>query len=102
VNYLVRQRVSTHVTTAIVEHLPVPREEEAPGAFQAIARLARTLGRLPSGSDRPEWALLNAQVARLYALTREELAHVLSTFPLVARTERDAALRAFEADPSDG
>ena len=32
VNYLVRLRVSTHVTTALVERLPVPTREQAPHA----------------------------------------------------------------------
>ena len=43
-------------------------------------------------------ARLNALVARLYQLTREELAHVLDTFPLVPHEERDAALKAFLAN----
>src|SRR5206468_11806428 len=41
VNYLVRLRVSTHVTTAIVERLPLPTRDRAPAAFADIAALAR-------------------------------------------------------------
>src|SRR4029077_18822179 len=32
-NYLVRRRVATHVTTAIVQGLPVPSKNHAPGVF---------------------------------------------------------------------
>ena len=45
VNYLVRLRVSTHVTTALVERLPVPTREHAPRAAREIAALARALSR---------------------------------------------------------
>ena len=43
VNYLVRLRVTTHVTTAIVEWLPIPLREDAPRAFREIAALTRVL-----------------------------------------------------------
>jgi hypothetical protein len=93
VNYFVRQRVTTHVTTAVVERLPVPTEGQAGPAFQAIAALARSLAR----RRRPDvLADLHARAARLYGLTAEDFAHVLGTFPLIPDVERDAALRAFE------
>jgi hypothetical protein len=46
---------------------------------------------------------VDAQVARLYGLTRDEYAHILSTFPLVfpptpeGEARRAAALAAFDA-----
>jgi hypothetical protein len=92
VNYLVRLRVTTHVTTAIVERLPVPTEGAAPRASREIAALARLLAR---GFDDNVYARLNARVAAVYQLRLEEFAHVLGTFPLVLRDQRDAALRAF-------
>ncbi len=92
VNYLVRLRVGTHVTTAIVERLPVPQQKDAPAAFTAIAATARQLGRR---HDPAALARLNAQVARLYQLSREEFEHVVGTFPLIPRAERDQALREF-------
>jgi hypothetical protein len=113
VNYLVRLRVTTHVTTAIVERLPVPLRGAAPRAFEEIAAIARLLSRGPqrataerrggSGADRlaagsrdtHAVAALNARVAQLYRLSKEEFAHVLDTFPLVARDERDRALVEF-------
>ena len=92
VNYLVRQRVSTHVTTAIVESLPLPTREHAPAAFREIAAFARQLARR---ADPAALARLNALVARLYQLSHAEFAYVVETFPLVPRDEREAALRLF-------
>jgi hypothetical protein len=90
-NYLVRLRVSTHVTTAIVEALPVPTRDQAPHAMRRIAALARARARRP---DPAADAALQAQVAALYQLSAAEFAHVLDTFPLIPKTARDAALNA--------
>ena len=92
VNFLARLRVTTHVTTAIVERLPVPERTTAPGVCGEIAALARLLRMRP---DAEALARLNALVARLYRLSDAELAHVLRTFPLVPEQERDAVQRAF-------
>ena len=92
-NYLVRLRVNTHVTTAVVEHLPIPTLDMAPAAFEEIAGLARQLGRRP---DPGALAQLNGRVAVLYQLSREEFAHILGTFPLVPHEDRAAALTAFD------
>jgi len=86
VNYLVRLRVSTHVTTAIVERLPVPTREQAPAAFIAVASLARGLARR---FDPAAFARLNAVVARWYQLTHAEFVHILDTFPLIPKDERE-------------
>ena len=92
VNYLVRLRVTTHVTTATVEQLPIPTIAVAPATSREIARLARLLSRR---ADPGAVARLNARVAELYQLSAEEFAHILATFPLVPVEERDAALRQF-------
>ncbi len=92
VNYLVRLRVSTHVTTALVERLPVPTRDHAPGAACEVAALARALARRP---DPLAAARLQARVAALYQLTTEEFGYVLSTFPLIPTTQREAALDLF-------
>ena len=94
VNYLVRLRVSTHVTTAMVERLPVPREHDAPGACREIAAIARLLARR---REPGAMARLQARVAHIYQLSRPEFAHVLETFPLIDRAERDRALGAYAA-----
>ena len=84
--------VTTHVTTSIVERLPIPTQDDAGPAFGVIATLARLLSREP----RPEIAAaLQAHVARLYMMTSDEFAQILSTFPLVGAEERRAALAAF-------
>jgi hypothetical protein len=80
VNYLVRLRVTTHVTTATVEQLPIPTADSAPGAYREIAALARLLARR---RDLEAFARLNARVAELYQLSVAEFEHILATFPLV-------------------
>jgi hypothetical protein len=99
VNYLARLRVATHVTTAIVEGLAVPTRDSAPAACRSVAMLSRRLSRR---HDLRDWASLNAHVARLYQLTPDEFAHVLDTFPLIDRGDRDAAMAAFVAGFRDG
>lgn len=96
VNYLARLRVTTHVTSGIVEGLPVPVREQAGASFGEIAGAARRLAR---HQDAAVAALLNARVARLYRLSFNELAHVLATFPLVPRSERDDVIEAFRRLP---
>jgi hypothetical protein len=118
VNYLVRLRVTTHVTTAIVERLPIPTLDAVAG-FSEVVEIAEALGRVRlkpdatnptvgSGFSRTKGtvasdfsrtdalARLNALVAGMYQLTEAEFRHVLGTFPLVAGAERDAALREFQ------
>ena len=92
VNYLVRLRVTTHVTTGTVERLPIPPPEAAPAACREIAGLARLLGRRASPAAL---ARLNARVAEIYQLSSAEFEHILGTFPLIPRAERDEALRIF-------
>jgi hypothetical protein len=92
VNYLVRLRVVTHVTTTIVERLPVPIEEEAGTAYSEVGSIARALSQR---HDSILEARLNALVAHLYQLTREEFDHVLGTFPLIAAADRSRAFDQF-------
>ncbi len=92
VNYLVRMRVTTHVTTGIVEQLPIPTWTSVPRAGRRIATLSRVLAR---GPHQESWAMLNACVAGLYQLDEAEFAHVLQTFPLIPIVERQAAMNCF-------
>jgi hypothetical protein len=95
VNFLVRLRVTTHVTTAVVERLPIPTAESAPAAFREIAALARVLAR----RDDPEaFACLNARVGQLYQLSSDEFERVLSTFPLIPVERRARALARFNTE----
>jgi hypothetical protein len=86
--------VSTHVTTAIVERLPIPRTHDAPGACREIAAMARLLARR---REPAVMARLQARVAHVYQLNRPEFAHVLETFPLIETAERDGAMSAYAA-----
>ena len=92
VNYLARLWVGTHVTTSIVERLPVPVLETTDPAFHEISAAARLLAK---GSHPQRRARLEALVASLYRLTLDEFAHVLSTFPIVDQEDRDLALQMF-------
>jgi hypothetical protein len=94
VNYLVRMRVTTHVTTSTVERLPLPAQADSPRALREIAGMARLLSRR---DDPVAAARLQATVAGVYQLSVDEFAHVLSTFPLVAKHERDQAYDAYVA-----
>jgi hypothetical protein len=92
-NFMVRLRVTTHVTVAIVERLPIPKPAYGSAAFVAIAAFAR---RLADDPDDPEtMAQLQGAAARLYELDEAGFAHVLSTFPLVDTGMRDASMAAF-------
>jgi hypothetical protein len=92
VNYLVRLRVTMHVTTRTVEQLPIPTAQAAPAACREIAGLARLLARR---RDPAALARLNARVAELYQLSAGEFEHILGTFPLIPEQERQAALKSF-------
>jgi hypothetical protein len=92
VNYLVRLRVNTHVTTAVVEGLPIPGRSAGPGACRQIAGLARLLARR---ADEAAAARLQALVAGLFQLSVPEFEHVLGTFPLIPAETREAALQLY-------
>jgi hypothetical protein len=92
-NYLVRLQVSTHVTTAIIERLPMPRPARDSADYVEIATLSASLARTPSNGDAN--ARLQGLAALLYGLNQSQFRHVLETFPLVPRPERDAAMTAF-------
>ena len=91
-NHLVRMRVGTHVTTAVIDRLPVPKPSRKLASFTRLASLARHLTRSDDEDARAEHQAL---AARLYGLSEDAFAHILNGFPLVARAERDAALSSF-------
>jgi hypothetical protein len=102
-NYLVRMRVNTHVTAALMSRLPVPVVSSADAAFGQLTALARAIERatLPV-EEMPEYAELQAIVAGLYGLTAQEFEHILGTFPLISVAARHAALREFTAGRESG
>ncbi|HEX8450920.1 MAG TPA: RNA-binding domain-containing protein [Longimicrobium sp.] len=117
-DYLLRYSVTMGVPMFVVYQLPVPRLTERDSEFAPIveraARLICTtpefddlalevgLGSHVNGATDPgERARLRAEldgmVAHLYGLTEAEFAHILGTFPLVAKETKDAAMAAYQA-----
>jgi len=117
-DFLVRQRVTAHLTFFFLYQMPVPRLTAANAAFGPIVeRAARLICTTPEfddlaqevglrshkqgATDPAERARLRAEldglVAHLYGLTYDEFAYILTTFPLVAPAVKDAALEAYRA-----
>lgn len=99
-NYLVRVRVSTHVTVAIVDRLPAPRPPRDSTAFADIAARGAAMQRVPD--DNAAAAALQARIARLYRVSEAELQHVLDSFPLIDAGFRREVISCFRALDSDG
>jgi hypothetical protein len=74
--------------------LPVPCPPLADSRVRRIAALAELLS---SGRALEIEAELNARVADLYQLDARELAHVLSTFPLIDDRTKGAIADAFSS-----
>jgi hypothetical protein len=91
-NYLVRMRVNTHVTTAVIAQLPIPHPPRTDPAFVQLADFSK---RLSEGDCSETRARQQALAAHLYGLDEGEFSHVLEGFPLVSRCERDEALAKF-------
>ncbi len=92
-NYLVRLHVTTHVSTAVMARLPVPRPGSDSVAFNELGSLARSLER--SGmSDFDAYARLNAIAADLYQLSAAQYEHVVATFPLLPHELRHKCIHA--------
>jgi hypothetical protein len=94
-NYLVRQVMTTHLGSATVEALRVPKPAYDSGLFGHVVELARALERAHDGQA---YARLQALAALAYGLTADEFTHVLSTFPLLDASDRRSALEEFRRD----
>jgi hypothetical protein len=95
-NYLIRFRVNTHVTVALVSRLRVPPIDRDGHVYQRLSTLAQTLMHSPAAAEQqPEYAELQGLVGRLYGLSEADFAHVLSTFPLVPESVKSNALIQF-------
>jgi N-6 DNA Methylase/Eco57I restriction-modification methylase len=92
-NYLIRLRVGTHVTTAIINGLPMPRPPQTSTRFQEIAALAELLSTNPANTRAQ--ARMQALAAHTYGINRAQFRHILDTFPLVSAGDREAAMAAF-------
>lgn len=117
-DWVIRQKVTSHVNMFYAYQLPLPRLTASDPAFRHIveraARLICTthefdslaeevgIGSHENGATDPaERARLRAEldglIAHLYGLTEEEFAHILRAFPLVAGEAKEAALAAYRA-----
>jgi hypothetical protein len=92
-NYLVRQRVSTHVSSGIIDRLPVPPPRPHAPRFRAIVELSASLAVPPLAAVA--YARLQALAACEYGLDSSQFQHILDTFPIVPGRDREAALSAF-------
>lgn len=96
-NYLIRLRVSTHVTATLMARLPVPAIRSGSAPFAAVLDLSRRLTESDVPVERmPEYSRLQATVAGLYGLECGDLSRVLASLPLVDAGVRDETLRQFE------
>jgi hypothetical protein len=94
-NYLIRMRVSTHVTLALIERMPVPKPPRDLATFRELSALAEHLSQRTPNAEAA-YARLQAIAAQAYTLTRDEFAYVLTKFPLIEEPTKRAALAAFE------
>ena len=124
VDWILRQKVSANINMFYVYQLPVPRYSAADTSFAPIVEraaklicttsefddLAREVGlrdHRDGVTDPKERARLRAEldgmIAHLYGMTEEEFAYILTTFPLVDQSVKDAALQAYrEFAPKPG
>lgn len=100
-NYLVRLSVTTHVTTALMARLPVPRPEAASQAFRELVSLARTLAASGIDAEPDAFARLNAISAALYRFAKDEYAHIVESFPLLPADLRARCIAACSAADLD-
>ena len=101
-NYLVRLQVTTHVTTALMARLPVPRPSVNGDQFRQLASLARALEKTGVTGNEAAYVRINTIAAQLYGLTPQQYEHVVSTFPLLPQSLRDACLNHVRATERTG
>jgi len=99
-NFFVRPWVTTHLGTATVERLPVPRPAPGDACRDRIGALARQLS---SGADDPDArAEIEARVVALYGLAASDLPVLFDEFPLAGRPFTDAVAGGFSLLASRG
>ncbi len=116
IDYIIRQQVTAHLSFFFVYNLPVPRLTTGDKYFwDIVQRAAKLICTAPEFdelaaevglnshregvTDETERAKLRAEldgiIAHLYGLTEAEFAHILTTFPIVPETVKQAALAAY-------
>ena len=118
-DYFVGQKISANLNMFYIYQLPVPRLTQQSLVFRMVVeRAAKLICTTPEfqelwqavmpgvlwslnviAIDQAERARIRAEldgmIAHLYGLTEEEFAHILSTFPLVEQSVKNAALAAY-------
>jgi hypothetical protein len=98
-NAVVRMLMGGHVTTSLVESLPVPLFDDS----ERIRRIARLAAAAARGVQPVALhARLQAETAALYGLSPGEFRLMLKGFPLVSAEERDAAARELDRIAGSG
>jgi hypothetical protein len=102
-NYLVRLRVNTHVTAALIARLRLPVVPEGSAAFQRLATLSKELTAAGAHAERTkQYVEMQALAAACYGLTAKELEHILGTFPLIPGDTRARVLETFSEAGATG
>jgi Putative DNA-binding domain len=118
-DYQIRQRTSTTISMFTFYQIPAPRLTEQDVAFRMIVeRAAKLICTTPEFQDLWETIMpsstwspnvvaidqserarirdeLDGMIAHIYELSEEEFHYILSTFPLVEQSVKDAALDAY-------
>ena len=94
-NFLVRQRVTTHVSAGLLGRIPAPRPARDTAVFREAAELSSLLAASPDPERHDAYPRLQALIASAYQLTQGEFSYVLASFPLVDIRTRKAAFREF-------
>jgi hypothetical protein len=94
-NFLIRLRVTTHVTATSIGRLPVPRPPAHSAAYRDLIALARSLAKTGIDADPDTYARLNAVVASLYRLSGEDYEAIVGTFPLLSTEIRLRCVKAY-------
>jgi hypothetical protein len=96
-NFLIRLRVTTHVTASRLARLPLPLIRRDHPLFPRLLRLARTLLESRDAIESlEEYVELQGLVAHAYQLTAEEFGRVQQKFPLVDKGEREKVFESFD------
>ena len=82
-NYLMRLRVTTHVTATLMARLPVPKPPPRSAAYRELVTLARSLAKTGIDAAPERYCRLNAVVASLYELPNANYQSIVATFPLL-------------------
>jgi hypothetical protein len=94
-NYLVRQRITTHVSAAVIGRIPAPKPDPIDALFGEGVDLCTALTGAADPEHEPAYAQLQALMAQAYGLSEAEFRLILDSFPLIERGIIAEVLEAF-------